>query len=381
MISRRHMAYGLGAGVLGVAAGAGGFASTRRPDRALAPWGEAATFDADSRRFVFRHAILAPNPHNRQPWRIRFSGRDQAVIFCDLDRRLPETDPFDRQITIGFGCFLELARIAATERRLRLEVSLFPDGEPHPRLDGRPVAAVSLSADSALPLDPLFPAITVRRSVKRPFDLARPLPPLDTLIRHSRSDARIAASAEPALVRRVKALTWTAWMIEAETSRTWRESVDLMRIGRQEIEASPDGIALGGVMIEALALLGQVSRESIATVGTTAFKSGVDRYRDMLEATPAYAWVATPANRRADQIAAGRAYMRLALETARQGLCLHPVSQALQEFPEMAEPYKAMPAALGLGQDEHLQMLARVGYGPEVDPAPRWPMESKVERA
>ncbi len=35
-------------------------------------------------------------------------------------------------------------------------------------------------------------------------------------------------------------------MIEAQTARTHKESVDLMRIGKAEIEATPDGIALAG---------------------------------------------------------------------------------------------------------------------------------------
>lgn len=381
MISRRNLALGAGAGVLGIGVAIGGFVLTRRPDSALAPWEEAGTFEADPRRFVFRHAILAPNPHNRQPWRIRLVGRDQALIFCDLDRRLPQTDPLDRQIVIGFGCFLEVARIAASERRLRLDAVLFPEGEPQPRLDARPIAALTLVQDPSLPLDPLFPAITIRRSVKRPFDLTRVLPALEPLARQARDGANIAATADPAQVAKLRGLTWDAWMIEAETARTWKESVDLMRIGRAEIEAAPDGIALGGPMIEALALLGQITRDEVGTPGSTAFNSGVDRYKAMLAATPAYAWVTTPGNTRAEQIAAGRSYLRLALEVTRQGLCLHPVSQALQEFPEMAGPYKVMPAALGLGAGQHLQMLARLGHGPAVDPAPRWPLERKVDRA
>jgi len=381
MLSRRSL--GLGAAGLGLAGAAATFALTRRPAGAQAPWDEAQVFEPDARRFVFRHAILAPNPHNRQPWRIRLDGRDRAVILCDLDRRLPQTDPFDRQVVIGLGCFLEFARIAASERRLRLETALFPEGEPQPRLDGRPIAVLTLVQDPGLPLDPLFPAIAMRRSVKEPFDLSRPVEPskLEALARQAQAGTRIAANLDPALVERVKALTWEAWMIEAETTRTWRESVDLMRIGRGEIEANPDGIALGGVMIEALALIGQVSREKIATPGSTAFRSGLDRYSAMLAATPAYAWIGTPANGRADQIAAGRAYARLTLEAVRQGLSVHPVSQALQEFPEMTATREAMSRALGMGAGEAPQMLARIGYGPAVDPAPRWPLESRVERA
>jgi hypothetical protein len=52
---------------------------------------------------VFRQAILAPNPHNRQPWQIQLIGRDEAAVACDLDRRLPQTDPFDAYTSPGNG--------------------------------------------------------------------------------------------------------------------------------------------------------------------------------------------------------------------------------------------------------------------------------------
>ncbi len=113
-LSRRTVVRGIGGTGLALVGAGGLFAVTRTPERALAPW--AAIEDpppADVRLDAFRHAILAPNPHNRQPWLIKLVGVDEALIFCDLERRLPETDPFDRQILIGFGCFLELARIAA----------------------------------------------------------------------------------------------------------------------------------------------------------------------------------------------------------------------------------------------------------------------------
>ena len=75
----------------------------------------------------------SPNPHNRQPWLITLVGKDEALIHCDLERRLPVTDPFDRQITIGFGCFLELARIAAAERGVSLAIGNSPRGcRKHP---------------------------------------------------------------------------------------------------------------------------------------------------------------------------------------------------------------------------------------------------------
>ena len=56
------------------------------PLAALRAWDAAKASSSDPRLEVFRHAILAPNPHNRQPWQIELVGQDEAVISCDLDR-------------------------------------------------------------------------------------------------------------------------------------------------------------------------------------------------------------------------------------------------------------------------------------------------------
>src|SRR4249920_3795682 len=102
MVERRTVLLGIGGGAALVAAG-GTWRVLRKPDRALGPWRTLDQPVADVRLDAFRHAILAPNPHNRQPWLIRLEGPDAALISCNLAKRLEETDPFDRQIVIGFG--------------------------------------------------------------------------------------------------------------------------------------------------------------------------------------------------------------------------------------------------------------------------------------
>jgi hypothetical protein len=387
---RRTFLMTAGATVLALAGAGGLFAVTRRPTSALRPWDDvvawehAGAISGDTRLDIFRYAILAPNPHNRQPWQIRLVGTDEALIQCDLDRRLPQTDPFDRQITMGFGCFLELARIAAAQRGFRMDADLFPKGEPAPRLTRDPIAHVRFIADAAVARDPLFSAIPARRTSKVPFDMTRALShrelatitPMGTL--GGGPGPSTFTTSDPALVADLRALTWRAWMIEAATARTWKESVDLMRIGRAEIEANPDGIALSGVAIEALALAGQISRPALADPLSGAYKAGIDRYRPMLEATPAYLWVTTPGNSRADQIAAGRVYVRANLQAALAGLSLHPVSQALQEFPEMETELGNLHRRLDVAAPNRIQMLARLGHAAPVDATVRWRLETKM---
>lgn len=381
-LSRRRFVAAAGSTGLALAAGAAGWRVMRTPTTALAPW-TLGPPPADARLDAFRHAILAPNPHNRQPWVIRLVGADQAVLTCDLDRRLPQTDPFDRQIVIGFGCFIEQAAIAAASRGYRLDVTPFPDGEPAPRLDARPIAHLRFVPVAGLRPDPLAAHMLARRSVKEPYDTTRPVPAqaLAQLTAAGSPDAVVATTGAPERVAALRALTWTAWDIERVTPRAFMESVDLMRIGAAEVNAQPDGISLRGPLIEALLLTGQISRAQMARLDTSAHQAGIDKYRAMLSSSMAFAWIVTAAGTRAAELAAGRAHQRLHLTATALGLALQPVSQALQEFPEMAGPLRDLNAELGVGAGRRVQMLNRLGYGPAVAASPRWPLETRLARA
>ena len=99
--------------------------------------------------------------------------------------------------------------------------------------------------------------------------------------------------------------------------------------------------------------------------------------REAFFATPAFFWLATPGNSRELQIAAGRAWVRAHLAATALGLSVQPISQTLQEYPEMTDHRARIHAALA--QDgEVLQMLGRLGYGPGAGPAPRWPLETRM---
>ena len=252
-LNRRKLIVGAGAATLALVGSAGVWRVTRMPRTASAPWMLDPKPPTDIRLDAFRHAILAPNPHNRQPWLIKLEGSDGALISCDLDRRLPETDPFDRQITIGFGTFLELARIAAAERGVRIDITPFLDGEPQPHLNARPIARLRFIPDATIQRDPLFAAITKRRTTREPYDLSRPVP--DAIARQV-SDGTYTTN--PQQIAKIRAIAMAGIKIEQMIPRTNMESVRLMRIGHDQVDANPDGIALTGPLMEALKLVGQL---------------------------------------------------------------------------------------------------------------------------
>jgi nitroreductase len=382
-MNRRTFLFAAAGSLVAVSGAAGAFLSTRTPHRAIAPWQIAAADTADARVFAFRHAILAPNPHNRQPWIVELVGEDRALLWFDQSRRLPETDPEDRQLAIGLGCFLELARMAAADRGVALRIDPFPDGEPAGRLDARPVAAMTFRPDPQIARDPLFAFVATRRSIKEPFDIARPVPPAALAALMATGDATVATggTVETGAVAALRDLAWRAHEVESLTPRTLKESVDLMRIGKREIEASPDGIDLGGPLLDTLALIGQLSREQIADPSTQAFKQGLDMYRALHATSMGFFWLVTPTATKRESLDTGRVLVRAHLAATRAGLAFHPVSQALQEYAEMAPLRRELHDRLGAG-GKVVQMLVRLGYhAGDAAPAPRWPLESRLRTA
>ncbi len=365
--SRRKMITLIGGGtVLAAAAGTAGFMSTRTPHAAIAPWTTAGRY-SDPRLNALSFALLAPNPHNLQPWQVALEDENSLKIYHDTTRALPETDPDNRQITIGLGCFIEQMVLAAGAAGYKVDLTLYPEGEAG--------AVAHAEFDQGGDADPLADYILNRRSCKEPF--------LDTPVSAAAAnELELYADVytDTSTVADLRALTWDAWMTEAMTPRTMRESVDLMRFGKAEINASPDGIDLGGPMLETLMLAGVLTREQQTDPESDGFKQGVAIYQEMLANTPAYVALTSNENTRADQIEAGRRWLRLNLKTTAMGLALHPVSQCLQEFSEMKPHYDAAHALLAV-PGQTVQMLGRLGYGPAVAASPRWPLEAKLLNA
>jgi nitroreductase len=354
------------------------------PASALAPWAGPKPGLADARLRLLAWALLAPNPHNLQPWRADLRREGEILLSHDAARMLPETDPFGRQLLIGHGTFQELLTLAACASGLRAEIEPFPEGVfAEDRFDGRPVARVRLASAGAgtsagATRDPLFDAIPRRRSTKAPFDMARPLGDADAEALQSIPVAggRIVVTRDPALVAELRRLVMEAFRVELSTPRTLRESVDVMRLGTDAIARDPDGIALSGNFIWWGRKLGLITPETLATPGSTAWKGGLDRYEAIFTATPAFGWLITRDNTRTTQLAAGRAYARLDLTAAARGVAIHPVSQLLQEYPEMTELQRRFERTVGVAPGERVQMLVRLGHAALPGAAPRRGVEA-----
>lgn len=372
MKSRRHVLQLLAATPALAACG-----SDHLPNPAAA-WRDPGAGETDPRRFALAHAILAPNPHNTQPWLVELDGADGMTLYCDLDRRLPFTDPFDRQITMGCGAFLELYRIAAAQLGHAAEISFFPEGEPTPRLDARPLAYVRFNPAASAALDPLFAHIPARRTNRNDYEAAS-IPADADLVRVAGAVEGFVGAAqwtvEPAKVAALRDLVWRAFDRELRTRGAQEETFGWLRFGRNEIAEHRDGLAIEGPMVPLFKALGFLGRDDLLNPESTANKQAAAEWRRKAETSPAFVWLTTANDAPSTRLSAGMAYARLNLAATAAGLAMHPWSQALQEYEEMTELYAEARELLGVGE-EIVQMLVRIGYADAVAPAARRGVEA-----
>jgi hypothetical protein len=375
-LSRRKTLSLIGGGVILAATASLGAIATRQPRIAGLPWSTAGQGE-DPRHRALSYALLAPNPHNRQPWQVDLREPGAVTLYVDTAKLLPHTDPFNRQITIGLGCFLELMRMAASHDGQRVTITPFPEGFDDRSLDARPVARAVFTADPTVIPDPLFAHVLDRRSTKEPFDMTRPLP-ADTLAKLSTVvTAAFGGTIDPDEVADWRVFTHEALRIEIETPHTYKESVDLFRIGRSEVDANPDGIDFTGPLFEVMGATGLFTREVALDRTSQAYRAGLDAVYANTDTAMGHVWLVTPGNSRPDQLATGADWLRVNLAATGAGVAFQPLSQALQEYPEMAMLYADLHAKLA-PTGGTVQMLARIGYGPEVTPSPRWPLDAKI---
>jgi hypothetical protein len=386
-MDRRAFVRVAGGGVVVAAGVAGTGCSSTMPPEAVAAW-QGPGDEPDLRRWILGYAILAPHSHNLQSWRVELDVPGQITLRCDLTRLLPQTDPLSRQIMMSQGTFIELLDLAARERGLRTEITLFPEGvfgtgQP----DARPVARIRLEPDATVVKDPLFGQILRRRTNRSAYDPARPVPPrpraamAEAVRPHALQFGHLDAG-QPDLLAQHRAIANEAWRIELTTPRTILESFQVLRVGAAEVARHRDGLTLLDPMVVWLDRLGLFDRSTAPAPTDFAVTSQIKDFARKIDSTPSFLWMVTPDNERVAQVNAGRAYARVQLAATAHGVAMQPLQQALQEYPEQAGPHAGIRRLLQVNTPAHtVQMWARVGFAPDVPPAPRRGVAAHLAKA
>ncbi|WP_066270858.1 Acg family FMN-binding oxidoreductase [Hydrogenophaga palleronii] len=350
--------------------------SSALPPEAIAAW-QGPGEQADVRRWLLGHALLAPHSHNLQSWLVDLGVADEITLFVDRSRLLPETDPFARQILMSQGTFIELLDLAARQKGLRAQVELFPQGAFGPNaVDARPTARIRLAPDASVQPDPLFAQILRRRTNREAYEAREPDAAALQAITASVSPYPVrigfVGAALPEAMAQHRRIAKEAWRIELVTPRTVEESLRVLRVGPKEITLHRDGLSINDPMVRALAAVGLFSRTQAPGPDSMATTSQIRDFNHKIDSTPAFFWLVSEGNDRVTQVNAGRAYVRAQLAATAAGLSMQPLSQALQEYPEQAVPYAEIHQLLAAPAPRFtVQMWARLGYAPAIEPAPR----------
>jgi hypothetical protein len=367
----------IGAGAGGCGAGQSAPSSWVVPDRPAEPVPWAA----------LRCGVLAPNAHNTQPWLLQVRRDGAFDLFVDSKRLLPFTDPSYRQTHVSQGTFLEVASIAARQWGHELDVEYFPEGGYSLRtLRDAPVARLRFVARPAVAKPPLFSELTKRQCNKRNYDPVV----IDGAIRRVLESTgrpfgvRVQVISEPASRGRLADIASEAMRVEMTDQRRAAETVKWFRFSEQELRRKADGFGLGQNGVSGLKRWiaeNVVLERHDADRWEGAFVEGaVEGAREQAHSASAFIVMSTRGGTRTDELLAGRAFARLALTVSQVGLALHPMSQAAEEFTDMAPVRADLKSAASVETDETVQMFLRVGEANTVLHTPRRKLEQMLRR-
>jgi hypothetical protein len=334
--------------------------------------------ETDIRWIVLSYAILAANPHNKQPWIVDLTRPGSLDLYVDRQRLLPETDPPARQVHIGHGTFLENLELAAHQHGYRASIDYFPKGEyGNTVVEDKPVASVTLIKDASIVKDPLFEMILKRQSNRRAY-AEQPLTADQlTRLRDVRSEPRMqmTVSDNSAMNNELSEIMVEAMRIETASKSRDAETIAMFRFNDEERRQYRDGFGVAqsgmsgfkGWVAESFFL----SRDGAEKDSTSFGEQAVELTVGQARSAAAFGWITSASNTRQDQVATGRTYERLNLTAAALGVAMQPMSQVLQEYADMQELQKRFLAYLDISEGHTVQMLFRLGIAEPVEHSPR----------
>lgn len=322
------------------------------------------TLDAETVTALVEDAAAAPSMHNAQPWKFRFlPGARTVHLRADLDRAMPRSDPTNRALHLGCGAALFNLRVAAAHAGWEPATRLLPEPADPELLASVRLAGPTGPDDS---LAALYPAIHRRHTSRFPFD-DREIP------------AGIQAELGDAARREGAQLAFpSAWHVETlldlAHDAEGRESLDpaaFEDVARwTRIDAAAD-TATDGIPAYAF---GPRRRDGKAPVRDFAGRRPVaDRGTAAFEHTPHLALLGTSDDQPADWLSAGQALERVLLLATLHGLATSLTSHAL-ESRDLRWLARDPVTAMG-----YVQIVVRLGYGPEGPATPRRPVRDVLD--
>lgn len=311
-------------------------------------------------RFLISYAILAPSTLNIQPWHFR-TGESHVDILADRSRALPVIDPHDRELTIS--CAAAAFNIAIAARYFNLETVI--EVLPEPKLPEL-IARVHISGDRQHDRDDkaLFSAITRRRTTRLPFKRDE----IDRVLIQKLDAAVTEEGAWLHIVHDRRARHAVADLIsegdkaQHHDKRFRRELAAWVHPNRSRSRDGLPGSALG--LSDLTSTLAPIMIRTFPMASKTAAHDA-----DLVEHSPVLAVIGTNTDSPRDWVRAGLALEHVLLLCTSTGLTSSFLNQPIE-----VDELRPRLAKL-LGRHDHPQILLRLGFGPDVAPTPRRPID------
>jgi hypothetical protein len=324
------------------------------------------------------YGVQAPNPHNTQAWRVKPLSESEALFFIDERRLLPVTDPPARQIHIGAGCFIEMLAVGMSLHGYETEVEYLPAGAYGLEETGRkPVARITLVPNRSAPEDGLAEFIPLRQTNRKPYGGPQLSAEEEARVRAQAEsdDFELLILREPEALRPLLDIFYRALEVEATTRHLYEETRIWFRFNEEQRQTKRDGLSAPQFGIDGLTrrLVEWMLRNGDPKrwFGSFWIRSTLRGSRKAIDSARGVLLLKTKTNEQLDWLKAGRGFARVALALAGLGLTSQPLSQVLQEYPEMAELQAEFNGLLGVREPEKIQMAIRVGRAGRAYAAPR----------
>ena len=300
---------------------------------------------------VLDAACRAPSLHNSQPWAFRLTP-DRIELYLDPDRRLPVSDPHDREARLACGAALFNLRLSLARHGVRATAEVTADGS-----DG-PLAVVERGGDFLLTPEraELERAIGHRRTNRRPFfDDEVPAGHRSALARAAESErADLRFVTEPLVLERLAQLAASAHRTQ-QADPAWRAEWARWTGQQGAVDGVPTSAA-GPPPSPS----DRWTRRDFGRIGRPDRLPGKD-----FEEQPLVAVLCSQSDQPRSQVLAGQAMEKMLLQATALGLAASFVSQLIE-----VDLARHQVADL-VGDNVHPQAVLRIGFGGPVPSTPR----------
>jgi hypothetical protein len=314
-------------------------------------------------------AMLAPNSHNTQPWKVKVESENIFLLYGDAERILPAIDPINRQFYHTQGTFLELARLAADSLMFDAKITFFPSGIPNKSQHlTKPVAKFLITPKDKCVHDFLFLSLSKRQMNRSVYSgdwiTEDEISILKKLTFASFVELKFVLGKEN-ISNYFKPLhqafaTETNIREANEVSRVW------FRTATSDIFSKRDGITLEGNGLSGLKLwLAKKFFIDLSPEGwhsESSKQAGIDIAKAQIESSKGLVFFVTEGKDTAlEWVKTGMDFMRFTLAIANESLAFHTMNQALEDYPDSLEYHEHLKQLLLLGKKSRIQLMGRIG--------------------